>query len=112
MLNTVRRLVELFCNASNIPEKLQYDLKESQIGDAVKISNIDLPDNVLPTITDRDFVIATLVPPTVEVEETKEESTETEGEGETEKTEGDSKDAPPKEGSAEKKEESAEEKSK
>ena len=77
VLNLVRRFVELSCNANNIPEKLQFDLKDSEIGDAVKISNIDLPEGVKPTITDRDFVIATLVPPTVEVEETKtEEATE------------------------------------
>ena len=103
VLNTVRRLVELFCNASNIPEKLQYDLKESQIGDAVKISNIDLPDNVLPTITDRDFVIATLVPPTVEVEETKEEEAEEEKEEgkEEEKVEDKDKKEDKKEESAE-----------
>ena len=80
VLNTVRRLVELTCNANNIPNKLEFDLIESEIGDAVKISNIKLPEGVSPTITDRDFVIATLVPPTVEVEtkteETSEESTE------------------------------------
>jgi len=71
VLNLVRRLVELSCNANNIPDKLQFDLISSEIGDAVKISNIDLPEDVNPTIIDRDFVIATLVPPTVEVEETK-----------------------------------------
>ena len=80
VLNTVRRLVELTCNANNIPNKLEFDLIESEIGDAVKISNIKLPEGVSPTITDRDFVIATLVPPTVEVEtkteETSEESTD------------------------------------
>jgi len=75
VLNLVRRLVELSCNANNIPDKLQYDLINSEIGDAVKISNIDLPEGVKPTIIDRDFVIATLVPPTVEVEETKTEET-------------------------------------
>ena len=84
VLNTVRRLVELSCNANNIPSKLEFDLINSEIGDAVKISNINLPDGVLPTITDRDFVIATLVPPTVEVE-TKTE--ETAGEGTTDTTE-------------------------
>ena len=78
VLNTVRRLVELSCNANNIPSKLEFDLINSEIGDAVKISNINLPDGVLPTITDRDFVIATLVPPTVEVE-TKTEETAEEG---------------------------------
>ena len=30
--------------------------------------NINLPEGVKPTINDRDFVVATLVPPTVEVE--------------------------------------------
>ena len=76
VLNLVRRLVELQCNANKIPDKLEFDLKESEIGDAIKISNINLPEGVKPTISDRDFVIATLVPPTVEVEETKQEETE------------------------------------
>ena len=98
VLNTVRRLVELTCNANNIPSKLEFDLIESEIGDAVKISNIELPDGVSPTISDRDFVIATLVPPTVEVETKAEETTE---EGAEESTE---------EKSEEKKEESSENK--
>ena len=76
VLNTVRRLIELSCNANNIPSKLEFDLIESEIGDAVKISNINLPDGVTPTISDRDFVIATLVPPTVEVETKTEETSE------------------------------------
>jgi len=80
VLNLVRREVELSCNANNIPDKLQFDLISSEIGDSIKISNIELPEGVTPTITDRDFVVATVVPPTVEVEETKpaeeEESTE------------------------------------
>ena len=84
VLNTVRRLVELTCNASNIPSKLEFDLIESEIGDAVKISNIQLPEGVVPTISDRDFVIATLVPPTVEVETKTEETSEV---GATEGTE-------------------------
>ena len=56
------------CNANNIPDKLIFDLISSEIGDSIKISSIELPDGVIPTITDRDFVIATLAPPTVEVE--------------------------------------------
>jgi large subunit ribosomal protein L25 len=104
VLNLVRRLVELNCNANNIPEKLQFDLISSEIGDAIKISNISLPDGVKPTITDRDFVVATLVPPTVEVE-TKEEETETEDD--TEKT-----DVESKETTEEKKEESPKDKPK
>ena len=68
VLNLVRREVELSCNANNIPNKLQFDLIKSEIGDSIKISNIELPEGVMPTITDRDFVVATVVPPTVEVE--------------------------------------------
>ena len=105
VLNTVRRLVELTCNANNIPSKLEFDLIESEIGDAVKISNISLPEGVAPTISDRDFVIATLVPPTVEVETKKEESTE---EGAAESTE--EKTEEKKEETSEKKEENKESK--
>jgi len=103
VLNLVRRLVELNCNANKIPEKLEFDLVASDIGDAIKISNIILPEGVVPTISDRDFVIATLAPPTVEVEtKDTEEDTET-----TDKTEAGSK-----EGEADKKEESSQEKPK
>ena len=88
VLNTVRRLIELTCHANNIPSKLEFDLIESEIGDAVKISNIKLPEGVAPTIADRDFVIATLVPPTVEVEtKTEEASEEGASEGADEKSE-------------------------
>ncbi|MBT3777491.1 MAG: 50S ribosomal protein L25/general stress protein Ctc [Pelagibacteraceae bacterium] len=88
VLNLVRRDVELSCNANNIPDNLQFDLESSEIGDSIKISNIDLPEGIKPTISDRDFVIATLAPPTVEVEtkpaEAEEEVTE---ENKDEKTE-------------------------
>ena len=105
VLNTVRRLVELTCNASNIPSKLEFDLIESEIGDAVKISNIQLPEGVVPTISDRDFVIATLVPPTVEVE-TKTEETSEEGAAEGTEDKSDEK----KEQSSDNKEENKESK--
>ena len=88
VLNLVRREVELSCNANKIPNKLQFDLVESEIGDSIKISNIELPDGVIPTITDRDFVVATLVPPTVEVETKPAESEdETAEEAKEDKTE-------------------------
>ena len=82
VLNVIRRNIELICNAKNIPELLQFDVAEIDIGDAIKISNIQLPEGVYPTIRDRDFVIATIVAPTIEIEETKpeEEGEEIEGE--------------------------------
>ena len=80
VLNVIRRNIELICNAKNIPELLQFDVAEIDIGDALKISNIQLPEGVHPTIRDRDFVIATIVAPTIEIEETKPEEEGEEGE--------------------------------
>ena len=94
VLNTVRRLIELTCNANNIPSKLEFDLIESEIGDAIKISNIVLPEGVSPTISDRDFVVATLVPPTVEVETKTEEESETTEEGSSDEKTEESKETP------------------
>ena len=105
VLNLVRREVELSCNANNIPNKLQFDLIESEIGDSIKISNIDLPDGVMPTIKDRDFVVATLVPPTVEVETKPAEE-------EAEETTDDSKEEKPEDKKEENKEDSKKEDSK
>ena len=63
VLNVVRYEVELLCPATTIPEKITVDLSGLKIGDSVHISTIDLPDGVTPTITDRDFTVATIASP-------------------------------------------------
>ena len=63
VLNVVRYEVELLCPATTIPEKITVDLKGLKIGDSVHISTIELPEGVTPTITDRDFTIATIASP-------------------------------------------------
>ena len=65
VLNIVRRKVELKCPAENIPDEIVVDLTGTDIGTSIKISSVKLPDNVIPTITDRDFVVATVAAPTV-----------------------------------------------
>jgi|TARA_B100001093_G_scaffold354616_1_gene339124 large subunit ribosomal protein L25 len=65
VLNIVRRKVELKCPAENIPTDITIDLAGTDIGTSIKISSVKLPENVFPTITDRDFVIATVAAPTV-----------------------------------------------
>jgi large subunit ribosomal protein L25 len=65
VLNIVRRKVQLKCPADNIPEEIIIDLAGLEIGSSIKISFVKLPENVTPTITDRDFVIATVAAPTV-----------------------------------------------
>jgi len=65
VLNIVRRKVELRCPSEKIPESLVIDLDGVDIGESFKISSISLETDVVPTITGRDFVIATLAAPTV-----------------------------------------------
>lgn len=60
-LNVVRFAVELNVRADSIPDSLDADLTGLDIGDNVKISDIKLPDGAEPTITDRDFTIASIV---------------------------------------------------
>ena len=65
VLNIVRRKVELKCPTESIPKELVVDLEGLDIGSSIKISAIKLPENVYPTITGRDFVIATVAAPTI-----------------------------------------------
>ena len=70
MLNVVRRTVELVCPADAIPGELVADLAGLDIGNSLHISQVKLPEGVRPTITDRDFTIASIVPPTSVAEPT------------------------------------------
>jgi len=80
VLNVVRYEVELNCPATAIPEKITIDLEGVKIGDSIHISAIPLPDGVTPTITDRDFTVATLASPGGGVKNEDEEVEEAEGE--------------------------------
>ncbi|MGD9638648.1 MAG: 50S ribosomal protein L25/general stress protein Ctc [Alphaproteobacteria bacterium] len=78
VLNIVRRTIEIHCKPDDIPEHFVVDLAGLQIGDAVKISDIDLPKGVRPVVDDRDFTIATIAAPTVVKDD--EDAAATEGE--------------------------------
>lgn len=65
VLNVVRHTVEVICRAGAIPESIIVDLSGHEIGDSIHISEVNLPSDVAPTITDRDFTIATIAAPTV-----------------------------------------------
>jgi large subunit ribosomal protein L25 len=80
VLNVVRYQVELLCPADAIPEELIGDLAGLELGDSIHISNVSLPEGVIPVITDRDFTIATIAAPAgLTAEEEAEEGEELEG---------------------------------
>ena len=83
VLNIVRRKVELKCPSENIPSELIVDLDGVDIGHSFKISSVKLPENVVPTILGRDFVIATVAAPTV-IKEPEKPADTAEGEESTE----------------------------
>ena len=100
VLNVVRHNIELLCTPDNIPESLIVDLTGLEVGDSVHISSIKLPNDVELTIKDRDFTVATIAAPTVNIEPEEdaiegEESAEVAdtdegGEAESDATDGDS----------------------
>ncbi|MBI1265080.1 MAG: 50S ribosomal protein L25/general stress protein Ctc [Alphaproteobacteria bacterium] len=60
VLNVVRHTIEVYCPAGSIPEAIEIDIAHMNIGESLHISQVTLPAGVTPTITDRDFTIATM----------------------------------------------------
>lgn len=80
VLNIVRHTVEVTVPATNIPEALELDLAKAQLGDSLHISAVTLQEGCVPTITDRDFTIATIAAPAGLKEADEEEASEEETE--------------------------------
>lgn len=74
VLNIVRHEVECDVPGDAVPEFLEGDLTGLDIGDGLHISGIKLPQGVVPTITDRDFTIATIASPAALKSEEEEEA--------------------------------------
>ena len=62
-LTIVRQEVELMVTAGNIPDHIEADLENLEIGQTINISDITLPEGTRPVIADRDFVIANIAAP-------------------------------------------------
>ena len=104
VLNIVRRKVELKCPAESIPDEIVVDLAGTDIGTSIKISSVKLPESVMPTITDRDFVVATVAAPTI-IKEPEKPAEEAPAEGAEGEAQAEGADATAKDGEAAKKDE-------
>ena len=60
ILNIVRHGIELNCPVDHIPDHLVVELNGLEIGDSVHISRVLIPEGCRPTITERDFTIASV----------------------------------------------------
>ena len=108
VLNIVRRKVELKCPAENIPDEIIVDLAGTDIGTSIKISSVKLPENIKPTITDRDFVVATVAAPTI-IKEPEKPAEDTAVEGAEGEAPAEGSEVSAKEGEATKKDEKGKE---
>ncbi len=91
VMNVVRHTIEVNTPAGSIPSSIEVDVSGLDIGDSVHISKVALPDGVTPTITDRDFTIATLQGSRAVIEAADDEGGEA-AEGEAEAAEGEAED--------------------
>ncbi len=80
VLNVVRHSIEVKCPAGDIPDSIDVDISALDIGDSIHISEIKLPANVEPAISDRDFTICTMQMSRAAVEVEDEDAEAAEGE--------------------------------
>ena len=71
VLNIVRHELELYAAPEHIPVAIEIDISALEIGDSVHINDVKLPADVTPTITNRNFTIATIAGRAKEEEEAK-----------------------------------------
>ncbi len=82
MLNIVRRELELFCLPGDIPDSIEIDITDLDIGDSIHIEDIPLGENI-EISADVNFTVVTVMSPKAEEEVVEEEEAELEaGEGE------------------------------
>jgi large subunit ribosomal protein L25 len=65
VLNIELHQIDVVCTADNIPHGINIDLTGMDIGRSIHISQVTLPEGVRPFISDRDFTVASIAPPTV-----------------------------------------------
>jgi large subunit ribosomal protein L25 len=68
VLNVVRREIEVLAEPDKVPEKFEIDLAEAKIGDGLRWSSIKDHFGARPGIVGRDFMVASIAAPTVDLE--------------------------------------------
>jgi large subunit ribosomal protein L25 len=64
VLNVVRHTVEVWADPENVPGFFEADLGALDINDNIRWHDLKGTEGLRPTIADRDFVVATVAPPT------------------------------------------------
>ena len=86
LLQIIRRELEITCLPTQIPESIEIDITDLDIGDAIHAEEIALPEGV-SIDTDVNFTVVTVLSPKIEEEEVEEEEELEEGAEPEDKTE-------------------------
>ena len=78
ILQIVRHEVDVFCYPNDIPESIEVDISNMEVGDSLHIGDISL-DETIELADEANFTVVTVLSPKVEEEEEEEEE-ELEGE--------------------------------
>jgi len=100
VLQLVRRELEVLCLPNEIPESIEVDVGDLDIGDSLHVDEIELGENVELTTAHVNFTVITVLAPSLEEEEEEEEDLEEGEEGEegAEAKDGEAADEPASEG--------------
>ncbi len=75
-LQVVRHQLEISCIPTDMPDKIEVDVTNLDIGDSIHIGDLDLMGDKVRVLADTLLTVVTVVPPTVEEEEVPEEELE------------------------------------
>ncbi|SDM09056.1 50S ribosomal protein L25 [Halarsenatibacter silvermanii] len=71
VLQELMREVEIECYPADIPESIEVDITELDVGDSIQVSELDAGEEI-EILHDPDDVLATVVPPSEEITEEEE----------------------------------------
>ncbi len=75
ILQIIRRELDVICKPTDVPDTIQIDITDLDVGDAVHVEDIDLGENV-EIIHEVNFTVITIVAPSLEEIEEGEEGEE------------------------------------
>ena len=68
ILDTVLREIQVECLPGDVPDHIQADVSALEIGDSIRIANLQIEVAGVKVLSNPDLVVFTVVPPHVEIE--------------------------------------------
>ena len=76
VLSLIKSEIEIICKVRDLPDEIEVNVVEMDVGDVLHINEITLPPGVRLSDPDADFTVATVAVPRAEEEETPAETPE------------------------------------